>query len=625
MEDVDEEFRTRVEYASKAFADRISAAFETLVDPGMEWLNKLPEYQKLQTLTGRLDDEESDQVSNLDSLISGSCHFLRQYVRSRIFCVLLENNEASADGFLDPTIAAKSQYYNDLNAEQRILTKTFWRRLGKGALKDDRAEDTVFDQVTNQGVLMANAIERVSIAQLRKLQQDLDEALTVSSESRALPKHQLGEPYQPTDKSEDHVVEAVSLVLQSQKYQDGTSAYWSNSAVLLSNADKEQRSIQGLTKLEEDLSGLPIRTKKDHHELAPGDSSSAGKVQTVSDEIVDGSGSGSSSNTTESQHALPYRLNDAKGKSSNSIKQGDVTIPATTGLMTLPQPPKVSATPSNTLSASSSLVQPIESGNVVITDSKLRREMPLLRKQDSTRAFCVSTFVHQASEYLNLTCHDLLANNVSFDPALTDTLLCLEDRDFKYLPLWAGGDDDGSGGVFDPSIPNAEVGPTGPGPKFHTGSGLSTRTTSEFSLIDGSDATSSVNTSLAVDDGHSHHIDRRKVVSAATTNSNVSTKEGWNEDEDEMSLWRVVMEQKQRSLESVAKDGYAKDEQKARAVDEFCSTFDDDFTYDDASEEGEDMQWDNDNDREEDFDFASAASVSASVDDNDDDEVMTEN
>jgi hypothetical protein len=39
----------------------------------------------------------------------------------------------------------------------------------------------------------------------------------------------------------------------------------------------------------------------------------------------------------------------------------------------------------------------------------------------------------------------------------------------KYLPLWADGLDDGSGGVFQEPVPLAEMGPSEPGPGYHTG------------------------------------------------------------------------------------------------------------------------------------------------------------
>ncbi|KAI1422899.1 hypothetical protein F5Y12DRAFT_576197 [Xylaria sp. FL1777] len=46
----------------------------------------------------------------------------------------------------------------------------------------------------------------------------------------------------------------------------------------------------------------------------------------------------------------------------------------------------------------------------------------------------------------------------------------LSDDEFKFLPLWAGGLDDGTGGVYQSEIPDAERGvPIGPGPGFYTG------------------------------------------------------------------------------------------------------------------------------------------------------------
>ncbi|OHE95727.1 hypothetical protein CORC01_09011 [Colletotrichum orchidophilum] len=48
-------------------------------------------------------------------------------------------------------------------------------------------------------------------------------------------------------------------------------------------------------------------------------------------------------------------------------------------------------------------------------------------------------------------------------------LLNLHHNELKFLPLWAGGNDDGTGGVFEHSLPPADYGPAGPGPAYHTG------------------------------------------------------------------------------------------------------------------------------------------------------------
>ncbi|PKY09336.1 hypothetical protein P168DRAFT_278829 [Aspergillus campestris IBT 28561] len=55
---------------------------------------------------------------------------------------------------------------------------------------------------------------------------------------------------------------------------------------------------------------------------------------------------------------------------------------------------------------------------------------------------------------------------------ITDTLTTLTDNEYKFLPLWAGGNDDGTGGVYaDQDIPFLETGGfSTPGPAIHMGS-----------------------------------------------------------------------------------------------------------------------------------------------------------
>lgn len=58
------------------------------------------------------------------------------------------------------------------------------------------------------------------------------------------------------------------------------------------------------------------------------------------------------------------------------------------------------------------------------------------------------------------------------DPPLNLTrhlLLTLAIDEMKFLPLWAGGFDDGTGGVFESFVPPTDMGPSGPGPAYHTG------------------------------------------------------------------------------------------------------------------------------------------------------------
>lgn len=99
----------------------------------------------------------------------------------------------------------------------------------------------------------------------------------------------------------------------------------------------------------------------------------------------------------------------------------------------------------------------------------------------------------------------------------TDTLFSLTDDQFRFLPLWAGGLDDGSGGVFtDQNIPNLEHGGfSAPGPAVHTGSVASTRTDNSLSDIDPDDSLSTVQ-------GASHHATHSHVSDLLSVDSRES-------------------------------------------------------------------------------------------------------
>ncbi|KAI0845150.1 hypothetical protein F5Y00DRAFT_273305 [Daldinia vernicosa] len=71
--------------------------------------------------------------------------------------------------------------------------------------------------------------------------------------------------------------------------------------------------------------------------------------------------------------------------------------------------------------------------------------------------------------------------NPELEVPLTRTehiVLALSEDEFQYLPLWAGGLNDGSGGVFQSAVPDADLGPIGPGPAYRTGNTVATDTSS---------------------------------------------------------------------------------------------------------------------------------------------------
>ncbi|KAL8933503.1 MAG: hypothetical protein Q9211_005745 [Gyalolechia sp. 1 TL-2023] len=104
------------------------------------------------------------------------------------------------------------------------------------------------------------------------------------------------------------------------------------------------------------------------------------------------------------------------------------------------------------------------------------------------------------------------------EPLVTDmtlTLVCLDQSEWKYLPLYAGGLDDGSGGVFNDDVPIADIGFSAAGPRMHTGTGSSTAS-SEFDFVEHHDLNSTHHTSAMMNDGFLDQMDRRQVYDGST-------------------------------------------------------------------------------------------------------------
>jgi len=93
-----------------------------------------------------------------------------------------------------------------------------------------------------------------------------------------------------------------------------------------------------------------------------------------------------------------------------------------------------------------------------LIDAVVRPVMPTaLLEEVSTNLYCQLSSIVTPGYILDGTCDfDIPSGKIT-------TLLCLNDNEWKYLPLWAGGLDDGTGGVFNdgvevPDAPDVEDG-----------------------------------------------------------------------------------------------------------------------------------------------------------------------
>ncbi|KAF7869988.1 hypothetical protein EAF04_004772 [Stromatinia cepivora] len=111
--------------------------------------------------------------------------------------------------------------------------------------------------------------------------------------------------------------------------------------------------------------------------------------------------------------------------------------------------------------------------------------------------FNLSTSVKELNHYIEDICLSMLSKpDGSEFTLLIDTLLCLTDNEWQYLPLWAGGNDDGSGGVT-----SADVSPA-----YYANVGGLTPAVQYKGVAGFVGVGSSINTSLDVGDGSNRTV-----------------------------------------------------------------------------------------------------------------------
>ncbi|KAJ6133804.1 hypothetical protein N7523_000126 [Penicillium sp. IBT 18751x] len=163
---------------------------------------------------------------------------------------------------------------------------------------------------------------------------------------------------------------------------------------------------------------------------------------------------------------------------------------------------------------------PITSSSVLIADGvdssaqDMTSEESFVSETLESRMFNLQEFFAQVSSYMSTYSRKLLfpynEQNISLEA--TPTLTCLGEDQYQYLPLWAGGNDDKSGGVYaDHNIPLLNRGGfSAPGPAVHTGSVASS--SCSFSEINPSDSMSTVF-------GASHHATNSHISDLISVNS----------------------------------------------------------------------------------------------------------
>ena len=245
-------------------------------------------------------------------------------------------------------------------------------------------------------------------------------------------------------------------------------------------------------------------------------------------------------------------------------------------------------------------------------DKKIQQEREMVRPRDYTKFFDDRRFFHEAQNYIETFAGNKLRSSdrgcwkEPFELGIVNTLVCLEESEWKYLPLWAGGNDDGSMGVYNEDLPTADHGFTTAGPGIHDGStpASSIKTPSEFEFVsDGSAST--FNASTATNRGFSDAIRRGHVHAADSVD--VSASDSFTmvtasvDSDDEETFARKQVEAQERieaANEAAANEArrVAKGSGKTVLQDESYADF---FSGEEAEEEEEEEDDSDDTDHAE--------------------------
>ncbi|KAH8808726.1 hypothetical protein F5884DRAFT_793140 [Xylogone sp. PMI_703] len=480
-ETIDEDWLNCIQHASQDFHDRIVKVAEDLLDERMLWFQEMPEYRKIchfedhNNLTKlRPGLEYHRRLRTIQNLVTK----LRHYVRGRISqCLLadltikqlatgLRHRAAERNG---PSELSFGEIWDSFSGEERLMTRIFWQNLL------DATWDVELTNMNAASLFWSNDLDRL-----------------------------------PFNIKHSHIPTTLSEVLDACNHLN-----WAISAAT---------NEKGFQELHQPSAAPPV---DDFPSLIDDDDLKLEPVTPTYSSLYD------------PDHAYHQARQAAMKRASTSttwspkapkIFGDDYEVDKKASPIDIPirQKPKPSDdvldlpdfSPIQTTSEKNDAPILVQALNMYAAVSRSKSPPVGAEITQTTPFFSIHRFMEQVSSHIKRLCNDTLRNtSPDFDSCtLTDTLLCLDDREFKYLPLWAGGNEDGTGGVFDDLLPAAEAGPSGPGPAFHTGLSLDS-SSRDGSVSENEKEGRSINTSLDVEDGFTDTLNRRRVYSMSSSGS----------------------------------------------------------------------------------------------------------
>jgi hypothetical protein len=570
-EDIDEDILDAIQPAAYSFVTRVENSLKELCSPDMTWFNNLPEYQKLNHLSewAKNSTINKDVGRLIDEAVTKLKSSLTHFVRGRIlWCInrkmfpddnMQANSHRAAETYLKEYKSDfGSDIYLSMVEREKMLTTFPWKTLRNAPFGTSVHSNLLFDELAiadwdmaqNQKLATLHGVKPVRMDKLFRHQTDVNQQISMAilqynynfgnlpqecfRKSQNYPLADIVE----MENEKDWVLPATACSSKSPTkvprfsfaFQAGESDelhHTSESAADLPSsrdfqAYLESRDVDTPEKREAVESSASSTTGLTNFPLRPKNSMDSETMPLLEKQPNPSKPSPGKERpdpfTAMTTPSFIYRLSNIIGASSAFLStQHTLADPLqqaidlhnadhlSSGTFQTPHPP---FHPPATKTKPKLPIIPLQSTEACIPqDNLIERRSPF---------FSLQLFFDQVTREVRRTADVMLNRGDELDfTVLTDTLLCLSDEEWKYLPLWAGGLNDGSGGVFAPMVPPAPVGAgaSGPGPAFHTGYSMASRDGTEVDFDGTSTIGASFDTSIAVENGFSDHIDRRLVMS----------------------------------------------------------------------------------------------------------------
>lgn len=484
-----ESLQTCVEYASKSFMERVMLEFTGLVDDEMSWIESLPQYRNLYP-SEHTTPLERDALISLQKL-------LKDYVKGTIYKILYTDYAlmpnaiqgfAGGDDLFPRTSWA--DIWTTLVPKQRILTRSFWTAL---------AEFRLFSGETNFHV--SNGLERFS----QRLSGDY------STEENNFPVN--AKLREVSNEDITYLIEKIdALTALNVKYENSFRVLQEEILDVYLSSLRPSASVGAKC--------LPIRGGKHEvleAEMFRGEDQSKRNCKLAGNKTINRDHPDDQlSTSTVFEHCKGLENGFGFEKEGvprfSAVKRtartilDDVVSDDTSYVAFL-----AGESARNQLSKTSKSSTSENDCFISLRDIKEEgASSPVSLEMSKNRPFFrLNEFFIQATQYLNskgqimIAPTDAYVREQTVELGLTPTLVCLTDSEWKFLPLWAGGNDDGSGGVFDDEIPISYDGFSTAGPKINTSSARSIASTdSSYTVVSSVADSTNHNASVVVNDGY---------------------------------------------------------------------------------------------------------------------------